>query len=69
MRRYVQDEAVAVQPQRVARVVAHGFAEQGDADGSCAHRRSGMATFVGLDDVGGETADSRQDERIRGNLR
>ena len=69
LQRYVQDEAVAVQPQRVARVVAHGFAEQGDADGSCAHRRSGMATFVGLDDVGGETADSRQDERIRGNLR
>ena len=27
MQRHIQDEAVAVQPQRVARVVAHGFAE------------------------------------------
>lgn len=69
MQPYVQDEAVAVQPQRVARVVAHRFAEQGDADGRCAHGRSGMTAFVGLDDIGGETADSRQNERIRGHLR
>lgn len=63
-----QDKAVTIQPKRVARVEAHGFAEERDADRGRAHGCSRMASFIRLNDVGGEAADSREDERVRGDL-